>query len=64
MITRVSSVPESCPPLLRRLFHPHIDFFALIGLASRPPGEFEAAVRGVAPAVEVETVEPGRRLTL
>jgi L-ascorbate metabolism protein UlaG (beta-lactamase superfamily) len=46
------------------LFHPHTDYFAFIGLASRPPGEFEAAVRGATPAVEVETVEPGRRLTL
>jgi len=46
------------------LFHPHTDFFAFIRLASRPPGEFEAAVRDAAPAVEVETVAPGRRLTL
>ena len=46
------------------LFHPHTDYFAYIGLASRPPAEFETAVRGAAPAVEVETVVPGRRLTL
>ena len=46
------------------LFHPHTDYFTFIGLASRPPAEFVAAVRAAAPTMEVETVEPGRRLTL
>jgi len=46
------------------LFHPHTDYFDFIGLSSRSPGEFVAAVRGAAPTVEVEAVEPGRRLTL
>jgi L-ascorbate metabolism protein UlaG (beta-lactamase superfamily) len=46
------------------LFHPHSEYFAFIGLPSLAPSEFIRAVRGAAPGVEVEAVEPGRRLTL
>ena len=46
------------------LFHPHTDYFDFIGLRSRPAAEFVAAVRDAAPTVEVEAVEPGRRLAL
>ncbi len=46
------------------LFHPHTDYFAFIGLPSRPPAEFVRAVRETAPEVEVEAVEPGRHLAL
>lgn len=46
------------------LFHPHTDYFDFIGLRSRSPAEFVATVRDVAPAIEVEAVDPGRRLAL
>ena len=46
------------------LFHPHTDYFDFIGLRSRPAAEFVAAVRDAAPTVEIEAVEPGRRLAL
>ena len=46
------------------LFHPHTDYFDFIGLRSRPAAEFVAAVWDAAPTVEVEAVEPGRRLAL
>jgi len=35
-----------------------------IGLRSRSPAEFVATVRDVAPSIEVDAVEPGRRLAL
>lgn len=44
------------------LFHPHEAYFNFIGLPSRPPGDFVAAVRAAAPGVQVETAEPGRRI--
>jgi len=44
------------------LFHPHTDYFDFIGLRSHSPADFVAAVRGAAPTVEVEAVEPGRRI--
>src|SRR5437899_2158330 len=46
------------------LLHPHTDYFDFIGLRSHPPADFIAAVRGAAPTVEVEAVEPGRRILL
>jgi len=46
------------------LFHPHTDYFDFIGLRSRPAAEFVSTVREVAPAIEVEAVDPGRRLAL
>jgi len=41
------------------LIHPHTDSFDFIGLRSRSPADFVAAVRGDAPTVEIEAVEPG-----
>jgi L-ascorbate metabolism protein UlaG (beta-lactamase superfamily) len=46
------------------LFHPHTEYFDFIGLPSRPPAEFMRAVREAAPTVEVDAVEPGRRIAL
>jgi L-ascorbate metabolism protein UlaG (beta-lactamase superfamily) len=42
----------------------HIQDFDFIGLRSHSPADFIAAVRGAAPTVEVEAVEPGRRIPL
>jgi hypothetical protein len=47
------------PPPRLVLIHPHTDSFDFIGLHSHSPVDFVAAVRGAAPTVEVEAVEPG-----
>lgn len=46
------------------LFHPHEAYFTFIGLPSRPPADFIAAVRAAAPGITVDAVEPGRRVRL
>lgn len=46
------------------LFHPHTDYFGYLGLASRPPADFIAAVRAAAPSIAVEAAEPGHTTAL